>query len=482
LGFGRRTAALTAALLVVLAAPGAPARAAVPRPAALSHVVPTASAALARATGWTDLDVPYSQEAWFQGYRTDCSGFVSMAWGLTTPDGAPESLVTQTLPGVATPIPFSALLPGDALIFNSTADPRNGSHAELFGGWVDASQRDFYLYQESDGGATISIAPFPPAPLDGTSQWGAFQPDGIALDLPAVPAVPPVVPPVPGGLRRTGAGPTSVDLSWGASPSATGYLLLRGGVPVAATSGTGWNDGGLRPSTSYAYQVEAVNARGPSAPSGAVWAATGPGAVTLVDRTTGGYWVTTSNGWVFAFGAAPHPGDLAGHPLNRPVVGMAATPDGRGYWLVASDGGIFSFGDAAFFGSTGAMRLNQPVVGMAATPDGRGYWLVASDGGIFSFGDAAFFGSTGAMRLNQPVVGMAATPDGRGYWLVASDGGIFSFGDAPFEGSMGGRPLAQPVFGMAATPDGRGYWLVAADGGVFTEGDAPFEGSAAGRF
>ena len=51
--------------------------------------------------------------------------------------------------------------------------------------------------------------------------------------------------------------------------------------------------------------------------------------------------------------------------LNRPVVGMEATPAGGGYWLVASDGGIFAFGDAAFFGSTGDIRLNQPMVGMA---------------------------------------------------------------------------------------------------------------------
>jgi hypothetical protein len=79
--------------------------------------------------------------------------------------------------------------------------------------------------------------------------------------------------------------------------------------------------------------------------------------------------------------------------LNKPVVGMAATPDGKGYWEVASDGGIFSYGDAAFFGSTGGMVLNKPVVGMAATPDGKGYWEVASDGGIFSYGDAAFFGA-----------------------------------------------------------------------------------------
>jgi hypothetical protein len=54
------------------------------------------------------------------------------------------------------------------------------------------------------------------------------------------------------------------------------------------------------------------------------------------------------------------------------------------------------------------MTLNKPIVGMTATPDGHGYWLVASDGGIFAFGDAAFFGSTGAMTLNKPIVGMAA--------------------------------------------------------------------------
>ena len=164
-----------------------------------------------------------------------------------------------------------------------------------------------------------------------------------------------------------------------------------------------------------------------------------------------------------------------GH-LNKAIVGMAATGDGKGYWNVATDGGIFAFGDAQFYGSTGSMHLNQPVVGMAATPDGKGYWLVASDGGIFSFGDAQFYGSTGSMHLNQPVVGMTPTPDGRGYWFVASDGGIFSFGDAPFYGSMGGKPLNLPIVGMASNR-GDGYWLAAADGGLFSFGSAPFYGS-----
>ncbi len=96
--------------------------------------------------------------------------------------------------------------------------------------------------------------------------------------------------------------------------------------------------------------------------------------------------------------------------LNKPIVGMASTPDGHGYWLVAADGGIFAFGDAQFHGSTGSMTLNKPIVGMASTPTGLGYWLVASDGGIFAFGNAPFFGSTGSMTLNKPIVGMAVRP------------------------------------------------------------------------
>jgi hypothetical protein len=190
-----------------------------------------------------------------------------------------------------------------------------------------------------------------------------------------------------------------------------------------------------------------------------------------------GYWNVASDGGIFTFGDARFYGSTGNIALNRPILGMAPTPDGRGYWLVASDGGVFCFGDAQFYGSTGAIRLNQPMVGMAPTPDGRGYWLVASDGGIFAFGDAQFYGSTGNLRLNRPVVGMAATPQGLGYWLVATDGGIFSFGNAAFHGSTGNIVLNKPVVGMARTPSGSGYWLVATDGGIFTFGDARYFGS-----
>jgi len=167
---------------------------------------------------------------------------------------------------------------------------------------------------------------------------------------------------------------------------------------------------------------------------------------------------------------------MGGIPLNKPVVGMAATPTGKGYWEVASDGGIFSFGAAQFYGSMGGIPLNKPVVGMAADPSG-GYWEVASDGGIFAFGGAQFYGSMGGKWLYRPIVGIAATPTGKGYWEVASDGGIFAFGAAQFYGSTGGMTLNAPIVGMTATPSGHGYWFTTAEGGVFAFGSAGFYGS-----
>ena len=42
--------------------------------------------------------------------------------------------------------------------------------------------------------------------------------------------------------------------------------------------------------------------------------------------------------------------------------------------MVGADGGIFAFGDAGFSGSMGTKHLDAPIVGMAATSDGKGYW------------------------------------------------------------------------------------------------------------
>jgi hypothetical protein len=256
----------------------------------------------------------------------------------------------------------------------------------------------------------------------------------------------------PGSLHEVGALPAGVAFT--DDGDGTGVLA---GTPGPGTGGV------------YAVTFLAMNTTYPPAFQNFTLTVT-----TVSGAPSGSAWLAASDGTVYPVGTATSFGSMQPWALNKPVVGIAATPNGGGYWEVASDGGVFSFGDASFFGSTGGFHLNQPIVGMAATPDGRGYWLVASDGGVFSFGDASFLGSTGGFHLNQPIVGMAATPDGGGYWLVASDGGVFSFGDASFFGSVSGEgagELSTPVVGIASSGDGGGYSLATAGGTVIPFGD-----------
>jgi hypothetical protein len=148
---------------------------------------------------------------------------------------------------------------------------------------------------------------------------------------------------------------------------------------------------------------------------------------------------------VFAYGDADFLGSMGGRPLNQPIVGMAAAPDGRGYWLVAADGGIFAFGSSApFHGSMGGERLNHPVVDMYATTGG--YVLIGSDGGIFTFGDALFLGASPTMT---DVISATGTPGGRGYFVATAGGFILGFGDAIVSTYDGSVQSGAPIVGIA---------------------------------
>ena len=108
-------------------------------------------------------------------------------------------------------------------------------------------------------------------------------------------------------------------------------------------------------------------------------------------------------------------------PLNsRPI---ARTPDGKGYWLVGENGAVLAFGDAHSYGSLAGHPLNQPLVAMAATPDGQGYWLAGTDGGVFCFGDARFYGSAGASGSTSPSWEWPPPQTARGTgWWPATEG------------------------------------------------------------
>ena len=55
-------------------------------------------------------------------------------------------------------------------------------------------------------------------------------------------------------------------------------------------------------------------------------------------------------------------------PLPDRAVAKAADPAGGGYWLTDSDGEVYAFGSASYYGSLTNMHLNSPVVGIASAP------------------------------------------------------------------------------------------------------------------
>jgi len=125
-------AVIGAALIVAVAAVlslSAPAQA---------HAI-TRAKILKRAHTWVHKRVPYSQSGHYRGYRRDCSGFVSMAWGLK------RSYTTRTISRRAKRIRVASLKPGDAVLTRG--------HVSIFGGWKSKKHRTYYALEETTWGS-----------------------------------------------------------------------------------------------------------------------------------------------------------------------------------------------------------------------------------------------------------------------------------------------------------------------------------------
>ncbi|CAL9309983.1 chitinase [Streptomyces sp. SudanB91_2054] len=112
----------------------------------------------------------------------------------------------------------------------------------------------------------------------------------------------PTVPAAPAGLSVSGTTSSSASLAWNTVSGATGYHVYRDGTKVTAVTGTSATVTGLAASTSYSFQVTAVNAAGESAKSAAVTARTtapddgGGNGGDLPKHAVTGYWQNFDNG------------------------------------------------------------------------------------------------------------------------------------------------------------------------------------------
>jgi hypothetical protein len=115
---------------------------------------------MVRADAWYRESLDYSQDRCYGGeigytsadwsgsilggchrpsYRTDCSGFVSMAWNLPFSYATPRPGDGLDLADITRPIPKEQLRPGDALI-------ANGPHVRLFEKWTNRSRTRYLAY------------------------------------------------------------------------------------------------------------------------------------------------------------------------------------------------------------------------------------------------------------------------------------------------------------------------------------------------
>ncbi|RRD03291.1 hypothetical protein EII34_14590 [Arachnia propionica] len=112
---------------------------------------------IARAQHWLNQPVPYSMYANTgdpQGkpYRTDCSGFVSMAFHLD------QSLSTVTLPERVTEIPKDELRVGDIVGNLGPGTGGANGHVVIFNGWVDDAKTQFNTIEQAPDATQARVA------------------------------------------------------------------------------------------------------------------------------------------------------------------------------------------------------------------------------------------------------------------------------------------------------------------------------------
>ncbi|MDH6434634.1 hypothetical protein M2158_003111 [Streptomyces sp. SAI-144] len=219
------------------------------RPEVAKAPTTTRADIIRRAKQWVAAKVPYNMsEYWSDGYRQDCSGFVSMAWSL------PGNEWTGSLGQYGIKIAKDDLQPGDILLFHNPANPEQGSHVVIFGGWTDYTHTYYVAYEETRPHARELATPY--AYWSNSDRYVAYRYKGLAggtADAGSDPAEPdnakpgtPAVTPYPG---RAYFGPGAHNKY----VTQLGRMLVARGAGRYYTSGPGprWTDADRRATQAF---------------------------------------------------------------------------------------------------------------------------------------------------------------------------------------------------------------------------------------
>nr|WP_240930065.1 peptidoglycan-binding protein [Streptomyces coryli] len=110
----------------------------------------TRDAMLQRAKSWLNRNIRYSQSAKHDGYRTDCSGYVSMALDLRA-NPITTDLATATYTHRLGSM--NELRPGD-LVIDATGS-NTTRHVVIFNGWTDTSHTAYQALEMSGSAGTV---------------------------------------------------------------------------------------------------------------------------------------------------------------------------------------------------------------------------------------------------------------------------------------------------------------------------------------